>query len=147
MNGKELASIFEKQRKAMHKSIREIIPFLKSDTPWYFWKNGSHTIRFKDLFPVMKNLKMYFTYQGIILKLDKEKFVELIIKLRKKYKLTQREVAERIGVKYSSISFFEKNGNRLKTDSILKLIEIYGIEISYEEIDYFEEIKNEGKKI
>lgn len=45
-------------------------------------------------------------------------------------KFTQKEVADRLGITYQAISNYERGTNRVDTDTLTKLCQIYGIAIS-----------------
>jgi len=49
---------------------------------------------------------------------------------RKDAKLTQAEVAQRLGITYQAISNYERGVTRIDTDTLLKLCSIYGISIN-----------------
>lgn len=51
----------------------------------------------------------------------KDKIVERMIKIRKTFKLTQREFADRLGIKRNAVSMIEVGNNSL-TDKNIKLI-------------------------
>lgn len=51
-------------------------------------------------------------------------------KARLDAKLTQKEVADKLGITYQAISNYERGTNRVDTDTLSKLCKIYGIAIS-----------------
>ena len=51
-------------------------------------------------------------------------------KARLDAKLTQKEVADKLGITYQAISNYERGTNRVDTDTLSRLCKIYGIAIS-----------------
>lgn len=60
---------------------------------------------------------------------------ERVKELRSKYKLTQQELADKLGLKKSTIGSWENGQNNPEIESLLKLCELFSIKIQY----FFEE--------
>lgn len=67
--------------------------------------------------------------------------------LRQNVGLTQQEVAEKLGVHFSSIYKYEKNTAKLSADKLERLAEIYGVtpgeilSAGVKKLDYFKTLK------
>ena len=68
---------------------------------------------------------------------------ERIKKLRKSKGVTQRELAERLGISEQAISKWEKNLSNPSTKNLLQIAKIFGVSITY----FYQDEETQSKKI
>lgn len=61
----------------------------------------------------------------------KSKFSQNLYLFRKQMNLTQRELAESVGVSQKSIDFWEKDINEPKATSLINLAKFFGVTVGY----------------
>lgn len=60
-----------------------------------------------------------------------EKLSERLRELRTKYKLTQKDVATKLGITESAYGYYEQGRNEPSLQTIIKLAQTYDVSISY----------------
>lgn len=71
-------------------------------------------------------------FSGTLSSYNKEsKFVKRLIELRKNSKLSQKELAERIGVSKSTVSLWENGDTIPDAKAIYRLSRVYGVPTDY----------------
>ena len=68
---------------------------------------------------------------------------ERIKKLRKNKGVTQRELAERLGISEQAVSKWEKNLSNPSTKNLLEIAKIFGVSITY----FYQSEESQSKKI
>ena len=61
----------------------------------------------------------------------KSKFSQNLYLFRKQMNLTQRELAESVGVSQKTIDFWEKDINEPKATSLINLAKFFGVTVGY----------------
>lgn len=62
--------------------------------------------------------------------MDVEKIAEIIKKARKDAGLTQKQVADKLGITYQAISNYERGKNRIEISVLTELCSIYGLSVT-----------------